>query len=42
MIALGERMLSASVALRIVDVWMATGFEGGRHVRRLEKLDALP
>jgi ribose 5-phosphate isomerase B len=42
MIALGERMLSASVALGIVDVWMATGFEGGRHVRRLERLDALP
>ena len=42
MIALGERMLSASAALRIVDIWMATAFEGGRHVQRIEKLDALP
>jgi ribose 5-phosphate isomerase B len=41
MISLGERMISEENALRIVDVWLATPFEGGRHVRRVQKLDAL-
>lgn len=39
MISLGERMISEALALRIVDIWLATDFEGGRHVRRIEKLD---
>ena len=38
MISLGERMISEELAVRIVDVWLATPFEGGRHVQRLEKL----
>jgi ribose 5-phosphate isomerase B len=42
MISLGERMLSESAALAIVDIWMTTAFEGGRHTLRLQKLDALP
>jgi len=42
MLALGERMLSETAAIGIVDVWMTTAFEGGRHIPRLEKLDALP
>ena len=41
MLSLGERMMSESVAKRIVDAWMTTAFEGGRHTRRLQKLDAL-
>jgi ribose 5-phosphate isomerase B len=41
MISLGERMLSESAALAIVDIWMATAFEGGRHMARIQKLDAL-
>ena len=39
MISLGERMISADLALRIVDVWLTTPFEGGRHVRRIRALD---
>lgn len=39
MISLGERMISEDLALRIVDVWLATSFEGGRHVRRIEAID---
>ena len=39
MIALGERMISADLAIRIVDTWLATPFEGGRHVARIRKLD---
>lgn len=42
MISLGERMLAESEVIRIVDVWMETGFEGGRHLARIQKLDALP
>jgi ribose 5-phosphate isomerase B len=39
MISIGERMVSEDLAVRIVDVWLATPFEGGRHVRRIQKLD---
>jgi ribose 5-phosphate isomerase B len=42
MISLGERMLSEEAALRIVDLWLATPFEAGRHVPRIKKLDDLP
>lgn len=38
-LALGERLLSEHEVLRIVDVWMATPFEGGRHRRRLALID---
>lgn len=39
MISLGERLLSEALALRIVEVWLTTDFEGGRHVARITKLD---
>ena len=39
MISLGERMVSEELARRIVEIWLDTAFEGGRHVRRIEKLD---
>jgi ribose 5-phosphate isomerase B len=42
MIALGERMISEELAIRIVDTWLATPFEGGRHIARLRKLDTFP
>ena len=41
-IALGERMVSEEMAIRIVDLWLTTPFEGGRHVARNQKLDTLP
>ncbi|MEO6222374.1 MAG: ribose 5-phosphate isomerase B [Vicinamibacterales bacterium] len=41
MISLGERMVSGELAIRIVDVWLATPFEGGRHVARIQKLDEM-
>jgi ribose 5-phosphate isomerase B len=40
MISLGERMMTEEMALRIVDIWLATPFEGGRHIQRIQKLDA--
>jgi ribose 5-phosphate isomerase B len=39
MISLGERMVSLDTALSIVDTWLETAFEGGRHMRRIELLD---
>lgn len=38
-LSLGERMISEEDALRIVRVWLETGFEGGRHLRRIRLLD---
>jgi len=37
-LSIGERMVSIEIALRIVDIFLSTEFEGGRHVRRLEEL----
>jgi len=41
MLSLGERLIPLAVALAIVRVWLETPFEGGRHVRRIEKLDSI-
>jgi ribose 5-phosphate isomerase B len=38
-LALGQRMISRELALRIVDIWLVTEFEGGRHLKRIQKLD---
>ncbi|MFL6291161.1 MAG: RpiB/LacA/LacB family sugar-phosphate isomerase [Thermoanaerobaculia bacterium] len=40
MIALGQHMMTLETALDIVRIWLETPFEGGRHVRRIELLDA--
>lgn len=40
MISLGQRMMTLGTALDIVRIWLETPFEGGRHVRRIELLDA--
>jgi ribose 5-phosphate isomerase B len=39
MLSLGERMMSIHEALEIVDLWLNTPFEGGRHTARVEKMD---
>lgn len=38
-LSLGQRMMSVSQAVEIADLWLATDFEGGRHQKRLNKLD---
>jgi len=38
-LSLGQRMIVESEVLKIVDTWLATPFEGGRHIPRIEKLD---
>jgi len=39
-IAIGERTVSQDLALELVRIWLATPFEGGRHVPRLAKIRA--
>jgi ribose 5-phosphate isomerase B len=39
-LSLGERMIGRDEALRIVDLWMSTPFDGGRHERRIEMIDS--
>ena len=39
-LSLGERMISESEALAILDVWLNTPFEGGRHQARIDQIDA--
>jgi len=38
-LSLGQRQISEELALKIVDTWLNTKFEGGRHTRRIEMLD---
>jgi ribose 5-phosphate isomerase B len=38
-LSLGERMLTADEALAILDAWLETPFDGGRHARRIAQLD---
>ena len=39
-LSLGERLLTQEQALSIVDTWLTTPFEGGRHARRIQQIDA--
>jgi ribose 5-phosphate isomerase B len=39
-LCLGGRLVTKEVAERIVDVFLSTPFEGGRHVRRVAKIDS--
>ena len=37
-IALGSRLTKKNIALKCVDVFLNTNFEGGRHLRRIKKI----
>lgn len=39
-LSLGERMIPLQTALDIVDLWLKTPFEGGRHENRVRLIDA--
>jgi len=41
MIALGGRTTEPELAFKIVDEWLDTEFEGGRHQRRVDMLDEM-
>jgi ribose 5-phosphate isomerase B len=38
-ISLGQRLITEEQARAIVNMWLETPFEGGRHLRRIQKLD---
>ncbi len=40
-LTMGERVVGAGLALEIVDAFLETNFEGGRHERRVKKISAL-
>lgn len=40
-LVLGGRVLGKDLAIRIIEKWLATSFEGGRHERRVLQLDEL-
>jgi ribose 5-phosphate isomerase B len=37
-LSLGARQVDEALALEIVRTWLATDFDGGRHLRRIQKL----
>jgi ribose 5-phosphate isomerase B len=37
-LALGSRVVGVELAKMIVDIWLTTPFEGGRHAQRVEKI----
>jgi len=38
-LAMGQRMISIEAALEIVELWLATPFQGGRHAQRIRMID---
>ncbi len=40
MLSLGERLLSEDAAREIVEIWLNTPFDGGRHLLRIKKIDS--
>lgn len=41
-VSLGQRLISLERALQIVDIFLTTPFEGGRHVARIRMIDQPP
>ena len=41
-LSIGERMVSESEAIAILDTWLTTPFDGGRHQHRIELIDQQP
>jgi ribose 5-phosphate isomerase B len=40
-LSIGARVVGEALADEILATWLATGFEGGRHVKRLEEIDQI-
>jgi ribose 5-phosphate isomerase B len=40
-LGMGARIVAPTLAMEIVRVWLATPFEGGRHLARLEQITAI-
>lgn len=42
MLALGQFVIGEAMMKEIVKIWLSTPFEGGRHIRRIEKIEGEP
>ena len=40
-ISLGQRIICQDQLIEIVEAWLGTPFEGGRHIPRIEKIESL-
>ncbi|EIY2610312.1 ribose 5-phosphate isomerase B [Pseudomonas aeruginosa] len=40
-ISLGQRIIRQDQLIEIVEAWLGTPFEGGRHIPRIEKIESL-
>jgi ribose 5-phosphate isomerase B len=40
-LALSQKFIDENLLFNIVDTWLATEFEGGRHQRRIDKLEQI-
>ena len=40
-LVLGARFVNSRSALKILEVWLKTVFEGGRHLRRIKKIERI-
>ena len=38
-LSLGQRLIDQELARHLVEIWLETPFEGGRHVRRIRMID---
>ena len=38
-LALGQRTIDEASALKLVEIWLTTPFEGGRHARRVQQIE---
>ncbi|HWA86407.1 MAG TPA: RpiB/LacA/LacB family sugar-phosphate isomerase [Opitutus sp.] len=38
-LSIGQRTITEAEALKIVRIWLTTGFDGGRHAARIAKID---
>jgi len=38
-LSIGQRQISEELTLQIIDAWLKSEFQGGRHIRRIEMLD---
>lgn len=38
-LSVGQRLVAEAKLMAVVDVWMSTPFDGGRHVARVKKID---
>jgi ribose 5-phosphate isomerase B len=40
-LCVGQRVCGEAVALKVLETWMSTGFDGGRHAERLARISEL-